>query len=402
MRRLVSVSGKRVDCGAPKGCILGAGNVSNFKEANGQKIFFDPKIPPKVEKITVTPDTKLADHQIVTVSGTGFPPSTYVNIAQCVTHPPAGAYGGCDYATTRSATVAANDTFSAHVTLERLQVLYTTKSARKFIDCAYTVGTCEIRTFASGLGGPSKPLTAPLGFNPYIKRAVNTAQLSPATPLTDLEAVTVSAAGFTPGYGVGIVQCLPASPAYSKCDFTTTRTVTAGPKGAFTFTDYVRRSINPGGTANSTDCAANPGACELLLLGTPSQPPVHLKLTFDPNTPAVPITINASPNTGLGDNQEVTVTVGGFTPYQQVQITECSAEALTNNNLSYCDATTTQTITPTAPTATQTHFVVRSAINAPDGLVDCTSAAGACVLVATNGYYGSTQPFASTSLTFGP
>ena len=87
VRRLISVGGKTIDCGAAKGCIVGAGNVSNLQQASGQTIFFNPKIPPKVPAITVTPNTKLADHQLITVSGKGYAPSTTVYLSQCITHP---------------------------------------------------------------------------------------------------------------------------------------------------------------------------------------------------------------------------------------------------------------------------------------------------------------------------
>src|SRR5438067_8788532 len=111
VRRLIAVSAAKVDCGAPAGCILGAGNIANLSEANGQAIFFNPNIPPKVPKITVTPHTALVDHQLIDVDGTGFSPSTTVFIAQCVTNPPGGTFPACDYATTRYVTVADDGTF---------------------------------------------------------------------------------------------------------------------------------------------------------------------------------------------------------------------------------------------------------------------------------------------------
>src|SRR5712691_11863720 len=84
VRRLITVNATTVDCGAPSGCILGAGNIANLSEANGQAIFFNPKVPPQGPKITVTPHTKLVDHQLVEGDGTGFSPATTVSIAQCV------------------------------------------------------------------------------------------------------------------------------------------------------------------------------------------------------------------------------------------------------------------------------------------------------------------------------
>ena len=42
VRRIVRVGGKSVDCAKPAGCILGAGNVANLKQAGGKTIHFDP------------------------------------------------------------------------------------------------------------------------------------------------------------------------------------------------------------------------------------------------------------------------------------------------------------------------------------------------------------------------
>ena len=155
VRRLISVGGRTIDCGAVKGCIVGAGNVSNLKQANGQTIFFNPKIPPKVATITVSPNTKLADHQLVTVTGKGFAPSTSVYLSQCITHPVSGvgpiAGQFCDYSTQRSASVETDGTFTAtNFALERHQVIFTKKNTQTFLDCAVKPDTCEIQVNGSG------------------------------------------------------------------------------------------------------------------------------------------------------------------------------------------------------------------------------------------------------------
>ena len=241
-------------------------------------------------------------------------------------------------------------------------------------------------------GGSSTPVTAPLTFGRYSKPAVAAVQFSPSSPLDDLEAITLTGTGFTPGVGVGVQECALGTTNAPTCDYTTSRIVTAGFHGDFTLTYAVRRdiaaSVSPGG-ATSVDCAINP--CELTVQGSQSQPTISHALTFDPNVPAVTPTIAAAPNTGLTDNQQVTVSLDGFTPSQPVQIVECSADAISEgNNFGYCDYNTSQTVTPTGPTSIQTSFVVRAVLNGQSGLVDCTTQPGACVLVATeNGsYYG--------------
>jgi hypothetical protein len=392
VRRLFSVGGKTIDCGAAKGCIVGAGNVLNLKQANGQTIFFNPKIPPKVPTMTVSPNTKLADHQLVTVTGNGFAPSTSVYLSQCITHPTSATNGPlCDYATQRYATVGSNGTFTAaNFVLERHQLIFTKKNTQTFLDCAAKPDTCEIQAGASGLGSLT-PVNAPLTFGLYIKPAVAAVQLSPSSPLDDLESVTLTGTGYTPGVGVNVQECTLGTAKVPNCDFTTNRTITAGFTGEFTVTYTVRRDISafvsPTGPAN-VDCATN--ACELLVQGSQSQPPDTLPLTFDPNVPAVTPTITAVPNSGLTDNQQITVALSGFTPNQPVQIIECASDAITETNLGYCDYTTGQSVTPSGPTTVQASFVVRAVLGGQGGLTDCTTQPGECVLVASEngGYYG--------------
>ena len=85
--------------------------------------------------------------------------------------------------------------------------------------------------------------------------------------------------------------------------------------------------------------------------------------------------VSASPDTGLSDNERITVTLGGFTPDHPVQLVECTEEAVSEADLSYCDSSTAIVTTPGVGTA-QASFVVRSVVHAADGLEDCTSDAG--------------------------
>jgi hypothetical protein len=404
VRRLIFVNGKTIDCGAAAGCQLGAGDVSTQKGAS-QTIFFNPKIPPKIATITVSPSTLLVDHQLVTVSGKSFAPSTSVNLYECVTHPPTGAGQVCDFSTQRSVTADIHGTFTAtNVVLERRQVFFT-RTGNRTVDCAAKADTCDIQASPSGLG--SSPAEAPLAFNRFVPPAVPSVQLSPSSPLQDLEAVTLTGTGLTPGDPANVQECVAATK-NAACDYTTIRTVNPDFHGNFTLTYYVRRDITASAVTGTTttDCATT--ACELIVQGSPSLPTTTVALTFDPNVPPITPTITAEPNTGLTDNQTTTVALNGFTPDQPVQIIECSDDALTETNgFSYCDNTTTETINPTGPQTVDTPFVVHATVGGQAGLQDCTTQPGACVLVATetNGYYGivvgTSQPdVASTPLTF--
>jgi len=303
--------------------------------------------------------------------------------------------------------------------LERRQLSFV-KGAQKRLDCADAPGRCDIRASTGGLGS-SQQARVPLGFDPNKPPAKQRAHLSPATQFVDLQSVDATGTGFTPGYTVNIIECAVTSTTIpDSCDYATAQSVTAGFHGEIATAYFMRRKIS-NYTATGpgvVDCAAKVGACELLFAGSPSQPNVSIPLTFNPSVPAVAPTVSASPNTGLTNGQRVTVTVGGFTPDHPVQLVECSAEAATEANTSYCDYATASVTTPgTAPS--QATFVVRKAVRTPDGLEDCTEKAGACVLVAigTGSYYGgyatsaavphkvgfgSLPNTASTPLTFTP
>ena len=394
VRRLIAVSAAKVDCGAPAGCILGAGNIANLSEANGQAIFFNPNIPPKVPKITVTPHTALVDHQLVEVDGTGFSPSTTVFIAQCVTNPPGGTFPACDYATTRYVTVADDGTFEApNFALERIQTVYTDNGLLK-IDCAGAPGRCDIEVESSGFG-TSAPLRVPLSFNPNVAPVVAHVQVSPSSGLRDLQPVTVTGSGFTPGVAVNVAECAVKSALlFASCDYTNSRAVTAGFHGEFIMTFSARRNVAafeyPIGATN-TDCATKAGLCELVVQGTQSQDPVTAGLTFNPTVKAVLPGITAAPATGLHDNQAVSVLLHGFIPNESVIVVECAADAISESNLSYCDYTTAQTTSPSGFGTGATTARVHRAIGGQAGLVDCAARPGECVLVAFengNNYYG--------------
>jgi hypothetical protein len=393
VRRLIAVGSTTIDCGAPAGCILGAGNVANLTEANGQTIFFNPNIPPKVPAIKVTPNANLVDHQLVTVSGTGYAPESSVYISQCFAHPATGTYQVCDYSTSRYETVDANGAFTAtNMALETRQVIYAPWGTQT-VNCAVAPGWCDIEVRASGFGS-SAPVKTPLTFDPNVGPAIASANRVPSTRLVDMQAVIVNGTGFTPGVAVNVVECTHPQIQFGACDYTTSRAITAGFHGEFSFSYSVRRKIatlfGPNGATN-IDCSAIPHPCEIRIQGSASQPPVSIGLNID-NRVLVTPAILADSGTGLRDNQHLDVGLRGFTPYQPVQIVECSGEAITENgDLSYCDFTTLETVTPPGASL-GTRFVVRAALGGQGGLVDCKTGRGACILLAIEsegGYYGA-------------
>jgi hypothetical protein len=383
-----------IDCGARAGCILGVGNVANFSEANGDAIFFNPNVPPVVPTLIVTPHTNLADHQLVDVEGTGFAPESNVEVQQCVTQPLPDGFGlACDYATSRYLTVADDGTFSAaQFALERVQQAFT-KTGNQTVDCATGPDVCDIEATTYGFGNPTT-LHAPLTFNPALPLVSASAHASPANGLHDLDEITITGDGFTPGVAVNIQQCTNSTPSeYPACDYTHGRSVTAGFHGEFTLTFAVHRTIGideyPSGIV-TTDCATT--KCDLLAEGSSSQPAANIPISFNVNVHPATQVIGAGPSNNLHDNQQLTVLLRGFASNQPVEILECPADALNQGgDLNICDYTTAQLTGADGNGTSITTLRVHRTIGGQDGLTDCASRAGACVLIAVetpNYYYG--------------
>jgi len=422
VRRLITLgftTGRTIDCAAKAGCALVALTGTNVTAPNAPSIFFDPKIPPKVPTITATPNTRLKDHQLVTVTGKNYAPSSSVSLSECVTGQPTTVNNGppCDSATQRNVNVDGNGAFTAaNVVLEREQIV-STQTSSLTVDCAAAPDTCDLQT-SPGLfpfGSSSATAKAALTFDPTVPAVVASVHASMTSQLADMQSITVTGTGFTPSATVNVQECANTPSILQPCDYTNTRTATAGFAGEFTLTFAVRREVGPvfslTGFTNF-DCATKPKSCDLSVQGTESQPPATVALSFNPKLPAVPQTITATPHTALHDNQNITVSLHGFTPYQPVQIVECSAEAITeHDNSTYCDANTSQTATPTGPLTVRTVFPVHAVIGGQSGLVNCTTGPGACVLIATETdnsgistvIVGPDQPsLVFTPLTFSP
>jgi Neocarzinostatin family len=383
VRRIINVNGLRVDCASSAGCILGVGNISNYAESSGAILHFDPKVPPVPTKLTGAPATGLRDHQLIAVTGQGFNPGTTVSVVECV----AGGSFECAYETNRSALVSVKGTFSMpNFALERMISVYD-KNGPNTIDCAAAPKTCVLEA-QSGYG---TPLDAPLSFNPSIPPVIPALSVAPSTKLADLQLVQVRGYGFLPGVAVSIEEC---SQAVSVCA-PNQRSVTAGFQGQFTITMSVERLLAGAGQIGvvATDCASHLGACTISAFASGSSTSPSVSLAFDRKQhPATP-TIEVVPNTQLTDNQRVGVTLGGFGKFAPVEVLECSAEAVSEQNLGYCDQTTAVlTNTPASGGSPTVSFFVRRQIGSQNGLVDCGARAGACVLVATAsqfyGYYG--------------
>ncbi len=417
VRRVITLelttTSRTVDCAIKVGCTLVALTTAPGTQPSAA-IFFNPKVPPKVPTITVTPNTKLVDHQLVTVTGKNFAPSSAVFLAECVTGLATTENGSpCDDATQQNINVDRNGAFTAtNVVLERRQIV-TTNTNDLTVDCAAAPNTCDLQTFPSpfGLGFPSTASTsakAALTFDPTVPFVVAAVHATPASQLGDMQSITVTGTGFTPSASVSVEECASTSFIVQACT-ANIQSVTANFQGGFSLTFAVRREITPAFTATGTttvDCATAPDTCELTAQGTQSQPSATVGLSFNPKLPAVAETITASPHTGLHDNQTLTVSLHGFTPNEPVQIVECSAQALTEPlSSAYCDANTTQTATPAGPNTLDASFAVHAVIGGQGGIVNCATRPGTCILTATetnNSDLGIGDGFGIITATIGP
>ena len=380
VRRLIAPSGPTLDCAVPATCeLVVADPTAVLARAS---IAFDPKIPPILPKLKVTPATGLRDHQLVAVSGSGFDAGSFVDVQECLASDPTT----CAFETDREFSTTQAGTFATKTfAVERIFDAFDFEGNEQTVDCAKAATRCVLAT--GGLSG-GVPSTAPITFNPSIPAVKAKITVLSPVGLGDLQDVTVRGSGFLPGATVSLEQC---SGAFGPCGTFPTN-VTAGFTGAFTSTYSVRRRL-PTFTflgLRVLDCAVPSAKCSIVATDNSQRGTASAALGFSPAKSSVPSVIVAQPQLHLKDNQRVQVTFKGFSAYQPVTMIECTFKAIANQDSSYCDPNTAlTTITPAAggpPTAT---FFAKRTLEIADGLIDCATAATSCVLLATtNGYIG--------------
>lgn len=133
-----------VDCvTVPEGCAVSVFDGST-RVIEAPVSFRDPSIPRP--EITVAPDSRLEDGDVVTVTGSGFPAGAGVTVAQCVADRPSTA-DWCDERPPVTATADATGAFVAEVTIHR----GITTPSGGVTDCAADefLMTCEIAAVTS-------------------------------------------------------------------------------------------------------------------------------------------------------------------------------------------------------------------------------------------------------------
>ena len=150
--------------------------------------------------------------------------------------------------------------------------------------------------------------------------------MTPDTDLLNFQSVTVAGSGFATGDPIPaqLVQCKTGATSYEDCSQSpSTDFAPITPAGTFSAPFSVRRILHLGG--GDFDCASAPGACSivtsvfggtLVVVATP--------ISFDASVPPpLPPTISVTPDTGLGQGQEVTVNGANFAPNSFVALGEC-------------------------------------------------------------------------------
>ncbi len=267
--------------------------------------------------VTVTPSTDLVNLQAVTISGTGFTPSTGVGWAECKNNG-SGDGNDCDVNHTGTANTDSSGAFTAPFVVHR--ILHT---ANGDVDCATAPGTCNIGV--GKLSDHAEHAGAPLTFDPN-------APLPPpptliAGPLTNLhegDSVALFGGGFVPSSQVAIAQC--SQPTIQTCQVL--QYLAANASGGFASLVQVHRVVAtpPFG---AIDCADAPDTCQLRAVSIADYDfEAHVFLDFDPNGPLPTAQTTVTPDTDLLNFQSVTLSGTGFSPSSGVQIVQCTSDAI--------------------------------------------------------------------------
>lgn len=192
-----------VDCaGAPDACIVAMGALSDYDRSGGAEIALDPGLDPlDLPTLEVTPDDGLTHADVVRVVGTGWSPSTVVNLTICAADP--GACWGLGEGQIRS---DPDGVIDVEVELWRFLPTY---EPGTYADCA--LSGCVVRAEAWDVGGEAAAVTraafAPGGEPP----AGATVEVAPSTDLVPGGDIVISGQGFPTGGAVWIELCATRS-----------------------------------------------------------------------------------------------------------------------------------------------------------------------------------------------
>ena len=302
--------------GAAKTGDPGAGDAVLLPPFPGGPI--DPPPDPQPNpRVTVSPNTDLQDGQTVQVDATGYTPNASVGTAQCR----AGAtdVSDCDLGHSIITTSDGDGAWSAS-----LVVGARSRVGSEVVDCR-EAGACVIG--AARTSDYKEQAGSSLAFAPGI--VLPPPPSVSATPDSDLvhdQLVTLTGTGFAPGDHVYAQQCVDRDP-YAVCSFTfAPGDIVADDTGTATTPFTVERLIGYPGE-QLVDCAD--ARCYLQMSSQNDQFATgRAELEFDPDGALPPRpTASASPHRDLVHDQTIEITGSGFSPFEDLRISQCSVAA---------------------------------------------------------------------------
>ena len=281
--------------------------------------------------LTVTPSTNLTPGQLVTVSGSGFAPSTPqdfgVQLIEC--RAPATSFTDCG--TNGIGFGASPDSLGAFTT--EVNVARTLQTPSGPVRCDMTPTTCVLAAFSFPPFPqvPSFPsftpvATAALVFDPSVPVPHPTVTVSPASGILAGQSLAVTGSGFAAGHDLNVFQCAAGEFCFSNSE----SPVQVASNGTFStaLTASLRTTVNESDLSNCLVVA-----CEVRVEDNiDPEYTATTAIAFDPSQPPPPTpTITVTPSTGLHHDQAVTVAGQGFDPQADVEISQCGP-----NSFGFC------------------------------------------------------------------
>ena len=317
------------------------------------------------------------------VHGTGFQPGGSVYAEFCATGPQSGGCGS---------SYADGLADSAGVVDLTLSVKRRISGGGSVIDCLDAGNECSV--LLQGQRGYER-VQVTVTFDP--NAPIPPAPVLLVAPDHDLgwrQVIGFGGFGFSPGF-VSVRQCGQLADGPSSFEVCTGfDQVQANADGVVLGTLDVRRMLDFGG-GPPLDCATSAQPCTLRVGYNDPDDSASVALGFDPNSqPPPPPVLTVTPRTHLHDGEQATVRGTGFTPGATVGLATCRSGVIAIADA--CDIGRAFAAVADADGAFSTNFTAIGVIGTAQGQVDCTTAAGACVLAAANA--NDLKEFATTPL----
>jgi len=241
-----------VDCRELGACVIVASPRGAYVagKSGTAPIAFDPDTVVTPPALSIEPSADLVDDQQVTVTGSGFGASGWVELYQCAPDVPAHGCQWIDFSE-----VPPDGTFS---TTARVRALLDTELGR--VDCR-AEGPCALVATPTGSPWSARAGRAELAFRPDGPLAPGPAvTVTPGGPLPDPASITVSATGLAADGFAEAALCAAGQP--FRCDPETRIAAEVGADGTFGPETIGVAATFTADDGTAVDCRAAPG-CEV-------------------------------------------------------------------------------------------------------------------------------------------